>query len=62
MIPLFQLITGLGIDTNLFLFGGYIGYFILGVYLMGVDVETKVLKRLLAVGVVWIIWRWNARP
>ena len=55
VIPLFQLITGLGIDTNLFLFGGYIGYFILGVYLMGVDVETKVLKRLLAVGVVWTI-------
>ena len=44
VIPLFQLITGFTVDSNLFLFGGYIGYFILGIYLMGVQVKTKILK------------------
>jgi surface polysaccharide O-acyltransferase-like enzyme len=55
LIPLFHLITGFGVDSSLFLFGGWIGYFILGVYLMDVQVKTKTLKRLLVVGIVWTI-------
>ena len=38
-------------DNALFLFGGYIGYFVLGAYLIGVDVKTKTLKMLLVAGV-----------
>jgi surface polysaccharide O-acyltransferase-like enzyme len=50
--PLLQLITGLAVDNTLLLFGGYIGYFVLGTYLIGVDVKTKILKILLAAGVI----------
>ncbi len=46
-----HLATGLAMDNALFLFGGYIGYFVLGAYLIGVDVKTKTLKLLLAAGV-----------
>ena len=52
LIPLFHLISGFTVDDNLFAFGGFIGYFVLGVYLMGMQVKTKTLKRLLAAGVV----------
>jgi surface polysaccharide O-acyltransferase-like enzyme len=55
LIPLFQLITGFGVDSNLFLFGGYIGYFILGVYLMDNQVKTKIFKRLLVASIIWTI-------
>ena len=33
LIPLFHLISGFTVDDNLFAFGGFIGYFVLGVYL-----------------------------
>jgi surface polysaccharide O-acyltransferase-like enzyme len=49
---LLHLITGLAMDNALFLFGGYIGYFVLGAYLIGADVKTKTLKMLLVAGVV----------
>jgi len=55
LIPIFHLITGFGVDSNLFLFGGYIGYFILGVYLMDNHVSSKTLKRLLIVSIIWTI-------
>jgi surface polysaccharide O-acyltransferase-like enzyme len=55
VIPLFHLITGFGVDDSLFVLGGYIGYFILGFYLIGVEVKTKILWRLLIVAVVWTI-------
>jgi surface polysaccharide O-acyltransferase-like enzyme len=48
--PFVQLVTGLKIDNSLLLFGGYIGYFVLGLYLMGVKVKTKILLALLAAG------------
>jgi surface polysaccharide O-acyltransferase-like enzyme len=55
LVPLFSLITGFGIDSNLLLFGGYIGYFVLGVYLMASVVSSKTLKWLLAGSIVWTI-------
>lgn len=55
VIPLFQLITGYAVDSNLFLLGGYLGYFILGAYLIGVNVKTKILKWILAGAIVWTI-------
>jgi surface polysaccharide O-acyltransferase-like enzyme len=55
VIPLLHLITGFGIDENLFVLGGYIGYFIMGFYLIGVEVKSKTLWRLFLVAVVWTI-------
>ena len=55
MVPLLHLITGFAVDGNLLLFGGFIGYFVLGEYLIGVNVKTKTLKRLLVIGMVWTI-------
>jgi surface polysaccharide O-acyltransferase-like enzyme len=54
-VPLFGLITGFGVDPNLFFLSGCLGYFVLGWYLIGVDVKTKILKLLLAVGIVCTI-------
>ncbi len=54
-LPLFHLITGFAVDGNLFVFTGFIGYFVLGIYLMGIEVKTKTLKRLLTVGIVWTV-------
>ncbi len=55
LIPIFNLITGFGVDSNLFLFGGYLGYFVLGVYLMDNHFCSKILKRLLILSIVWTI-------
>lgn len=52
LIPLFRLITGFAVDDNLFVFGGFIGYFVLGIYLIGIDVKTKTLKKLLVAGII----------
>jgi surface polysaccharide O-acyltransferase-like enzyme len=49
--PLVHLATGLAIDDTLLVLSGYIGYFVLGVYLMNVKVKTKTLVALLAIGV-----------
>lgn len=55
LVPLFHLVSGFQVDSNLFVFGGFIGYFVLGTYLMGVEVETKTAKRLLVLGVALTI-------
>jgi len=55
LIPLFTLITGFAVDNLLFVFGGYIGYFVLGVYLMDTQVKTKILKWILVASMIWTI-------
>ena len=55
LLPLFHLITSFEVDKNLFLLSGWIGYFILGLYLMGTMPKTKTLKRLFAAGVILTI-------
>lgn len=52
LVPLFHLITGFGIDNELFLFNEWVGYFILGGYLMGIQVKNKTLKRLFLLGII----------
>jgi surface polysaccharide O-acyltransferase-like enzyme len=52
LLPLFHLITGFEVDANLFTFGGFIGYFVLGIYLISVKLKTKTLKKLLAAGII----------
>jgi surface polysaccharide O-acyltransferase-like enzyme len=59
IVPLFHLVTGLAVDENVFLFGGYIGYFILGTYLLETQVDTKILHRVLLASVLaTIIGSW----
>jgi surface polysaccharide O-acyltransferase-like enzyme len=55
LVPLFQLITGFSVNGNLFLFGGYIGYFILGIYLMKTSVRLRTLLAILALCLAWTI-------
>ncbi len=55
LLPLLHLITNFTVDSNLFLFSGWLGYFILGIYLMGTQQKTKTLKRLFVVGIVLTI-------
>jgi surface polysaccharide O-acyltransferase-like enzyme len=55
LLPLLHLITGFEADNNLFLFSGWMGYFILGMYLMGTQTKTKTLKRLFAAGILLTI-------
>jgi surface polysaccharide O-acyltransferase-like enzyme len=55
LVPLFHLISGLQVDNNLFVFGGFIGYFVLGTYLIGTEVKTGTLKRLLFAGIILTI-------
>ena len=55
LLPLLHLITGFEVDSNLFLFSGWMGYFILGIYLIETQTKTKTLKRLLAAGIILTI-------
>lgn len=55
VLPLLHLITGFEVDKNLFMLSGWIGYFILGLYLMGTMPKTKTLKRLFAAGIILTI-------
>ena len=55
VIPIFHLITGFGVNNSLFVFGGYIGYFILGSYLLGTQIKSGTVKKLLLVSIVWTI-------
>jgi surface polysaccharide O-acyltransferase-like enzyme len=52
LIPLFHLVRGFALDTNLFVFGGFIGYFVLGIYLVGFNVKVGTLKKLLVAGII----------
>jgi surface polysaccharide O-acyltransferase-like enzyme len=54
--PLFQLITGYGVDSYLILIGGWIGYFLLGAYLQKVKIRNSFLIGLLVLGFVWTIY------
>ena len=50
LVPLLHLLTGLQISVDFFVFGGFLGYFILGTYLMGTKISTKTAKIALAAG------------
>jgi surface polysaccharide O-acyltransferase-like enzyme len=49
--PLVHLATGLAIDNTLLVLSGYLGYFVLGVYLMDVKIRTRTLVAILAAGI-----------
>ena len=43
VVPLIQLITGYSLNDTVFVVGGFIGYFVLGVYLQRVKVRSSIL-------------------
>jgi len=46
VIPLIQLITGYSLNDTVFVVGGFIGYFVLGIYLQRVKIRSSILHLL----------------
>jgi surface polysaccharide O-acyltransferase-like enzyme len=55
VIPLFQLLTGYTLNTSIFVFGGWIGYFVLGIYLQKVNVRSSFLYAMFFIGLIWTV-------
>jgi surface polysaccharide O-acyltransferase-like enzyme len=55
IMPLLQLVTGYSLRGDLFLFNGYIGYFVLGAYLQRIRIRSSILFTALFLGVVWTL-------
>lgn len=54
-VPLLGIFGATSFNSNIFLFTGYIGYFILGLYLLKVRLRSSTLYIALALGLVWTI-------
>jgi surface polysaccharide O-acyltransferase-like enzyme len=52
-VPLLELFLNYNLNSSLFLFTGYIGYFILGLYLLQVQVKRSILVAGFIAGFVW---------
>jgi surface polysaccharide O-acyltransferase-like enzyme len=55
IVPLIELITGYGLNGGVFVFGGCIGYFVLGAYLQKAQVRSSILYVLFALAAVWTV-------
>jgi surface polysaccharide O-acyltransferase-like enzyme len=55
VMPLVQLMTGVSLNSDLFLFNGYIGYFILGSYLQRIKIRSSILLTTLVLGIIWTL-------
>jgi surface polysaccharide O-acyltransferase-like enzyme len=53
VIPLLNLQPSLSLDSNLFVFVGWIGYFLLGAFLKSVKIKTLIFCTLLSIG--WLL-------
>ena len=53
--PIIGIVAGYRIDTNVFVIGGWVGYFLLGVYLQKERMRPVFLYGLFLVGLVWTI-------
>ena len=56
IVPLTQLATGYTLDSGVFLLGGFIGYFVLGTYLLRIKLRSVLLYALLALSFVFTIF------
>lgn len=62
VVPLLQLASGIQINSDVFVIGGWVGYFILGTYLQRVKVRTSILICVLIAGFattifgVWLMY------
>jgi len=54
-MPLLQLLTGYTLNTSIFVFGGWVGYFVLGTYLQKVRVRSSILYGLFFLGLIWTV-------
>lgn len=50
IVPLLQSVSGYTLNSNVFVIGGWIGYFILGTYLQNVRVRSAILYSILILG------------
>ena len=55
LVPIVQLLSGYAINEGLFVMGGTIGYFVLGIYLQRVNVSSKILYALFTGSIVFTI-------
>jgi surface polysaccharide O-acyltransferase-like enzyme len=55
VVPLIQLASGYTLDSTVFVIGGWIGYFILGSYLLNVRLRSKTLYAILFAGFAWTV-------
>ncbi len=51
--PILQLLTGYTLNTSIFVFGGWLGYFVLGTYLQKVRSRSSILYWMFLLGLVW---------
>jgi surface polysaccharide O-acyltransferase-like enzyme len=56
IVPLIQLASGYTLDSGVFLIGGFVGYFVLGTYLLRIKLRSAILYGLLIVSVVSTIF------
>jgi surface polysaccharide O-acyltransferase-like enzyme len=56
IVPILQLASGLTLNTDVFVIGGWIGYFILGTYLQKVTLRSSILYGALLLGFFWTIF------
>ncbi len=50
VVPILELASGLALNSNVFVFGGWIGYYVLGTYLQRIKVRSSILFGLLIAG------------
>ena len=55
VVPLLQLITGYNLNSSVFVFGGWTGYFMLGTFLQKARVRSSILYGLVFLGLIWTI-------
>jgi surface polysaccharide O-acyltransferase-like enzyme len=55
VVPLLQLLTGYSLNNSVFVFGGWIGYFVLGTYLQNKRLRSSILYGLFFLGLIWTI-------
>jgi surface polysaccharide O-acyltransferase-like enzyme len=55
VLPLINLASGYVLDSGVFVIGGWVGYFVLGMYLQKIRTRTVVLYGLLASTFVWTL-------
>ena len=62
VVPLIQLASGYTLNSNVFVIGGWVGYFVLGSYLQRLKLRSAILYGLLIICFVWTlfgIWLMN---
>ena len=55
IVPLAQLASGYDLNPLVFVIGGWVGYFVLGIYLQTIKLRNTVLYGLLALSFIWTL-------